>query len=279
MTVTILTRYLAAVFAAFSLAMLAIAPMAHADAVGKVTAVQTQVNKSGAGAVSVGTTVSMGDQLQSNETGLGMLVFRDESSAKLGPNSSLTIDEFVYSPGSSGSLGISLDRGISRFYGGQVSKKGAMVITTPHVILGVRGGIIDANVDGGKTSGILRAGKLTCSLNGKTRVITKPGFACVSDGNSIDVVKFRGLLSALDRPAQLAGGAGSAERGPSIEVNAGCAGPGSSSNPACQSRNGQLPSPLGNGGSALNSGGVVRTGSGSGQQDFCTSGCKIIAID
>jgi hypothetical protein len=97
---------------------------AEAETVGKMTAVQTQVSKAGAGVMRIGSGVSMGDQLRSNATGLGMIVFRDESSAKLGPNSVLTIDEFVYGGGGGGSFGISMDRGVSRFYGGQVSKKG-----------------------------------------------------------------------------------------------------------------------------------------------------------
>jgi hypothetical protein len=58
---------------------------AGAETVGKMTAVQTQVSKAGAGVMRIGSGVSMGDQLRSNSTGLGMIVFRDESSAKLGP--------------------------------------------------------------------------------------------------------------------------------------------------------------------------------------------------
>ena len=212
----------------------------HAESVGKMTAVQTQVRKAGSGVMGIGSPVSMGDQLQSNATGLGMIVFRDESSAKLGPNSHLTIDEFVYSPGSAGSFGISMDRGVSRFYGGQVSKKGQMTVTTPHVILGVRGGIVEAKVDGGGTTGILRAGKLTCYLNGEARVITKPGFACVSDGNSLNVVKFPNALTILDSPAQIAGTNVPGQRGPGIEVDAGCAGAGASSIPGCQMKPSKL---------------------------------------
>ena len=242
---------------------------ALAEAVGKMTAVQTQVRKSGSGVMKIGSPVSMGDQLQSNATGLGMIVFRDESSAKLGPNSRLTIDEFVYSPGSAGSFGISMDRGVSRFYGGQVSKKGQMKVTTPHVILGVRGGIVEAEVEGGKTTGILRAGKLTCFLNGQVQVITKPGFACMSDGNSLSVVKFPNALTILDSPAQIAGTNVPGQQGPGIVVDAGCAVAGASSIPGCQTRNGQLPTPGANGGST-NPDGAIRTGGDDDIYNFCT---------
>jgi hypothetical protein len=218
---------------------------AEAETVGKMTAVQTQVSKAGAGVMRIGSGVSMGDQLRSNATGLGMIVFRDESSAKLGPNSVLTIDEFVYGGGGSGSFGISMDRGVSRFYGGQVSKKGQMKITTPHVILGVRGGIVEVNVSNGRSVAILRAGKLTCTVDGITRVITKPGFACVADGSSLDLTKSSNSFSVLDSTARIAGTGTPGARGPGLGVDTGCAGAGSFASGNCISRSGQLPVPGG----------------------------------
>lgn len=233
---------------------------AFAEPVGKMTAVQTQIRKSGAGVIGVGAGISLGDQLASNATGLGLIVFQDESSVKLGPNSRLTIDEFAYSPGSAGNFGLSMDRGVSRFFGGQVSKKGEMKITTPHVILGVRGGIVDLKVEGGQSTGILRAGKLTCTIDGETRVITNPGFACVSNGGSISVVKLTNVMDILDSPASIAGTNVPGDKGPGIEVDAGCSGPGAHLISACQSVNGQLPNP---GTSGQNPGGIgpiIRTG-------------------
>ena len=233
---------------------------AFAEAVGKMTAVQTQIRKSGAGVIGVGAGIALGDQLRSNATGLGLIVFKDQSSVKLGPNSKLTIDEFVYSPGSNGDFGISMDRGVSRFFGGQVSKKGKMKITTPHVILGVRGGIVDAKIEGGQTTGILRAGKLTCTIDGEVRVITKPGFACISDGGSISVVKLNNALEILDSPARVAGTNVPGNKGPGIEVDAGCAGPGASQIAACQSENGQMPTPGTTGRNPGGIGPIIRTG-------------------
>lgn len=233
---------------------------AFAEAVGKMTAVQTQVRKAGAGVLGVGAGISLGDRLRSNSTGLGLIVFKDQSSVKLGPNSNLTIDEFVYSPGSNGNFGISMDRGVSRFFGGQVSKKGKMRITTPHVILGVRGGIVDAKVEGGETTGILRAGKLTCSIDGEVRVITKPGFACVSNGGSISVVKLPNAMDILDSPARIAGTNAPGNKGPGLEVDTGCAGAGASLILACQSTNGTLPTPGTTGTDPGGIGPIIRTG-------------------
>jgi hypothetical protein len=214
-----------------------------AEPVGKMTAVQTQVNKAGVGAIGVGSGISLGDRLASNATGLGLILFNDQSSVKIGPNSKLTIDEFVYSPGGFGDFGISMDRGVSRFFGGQVSKKGQMRITTPHVILGVRGGIVDIEVIVRLSTAILRAGKLTCRLGDEVRVITKTGFGCTSDGRSIDVMKIQSALKILDSPARTAGTDEPGDKGPGLQVDAGCAAAGAYLNAACQSANGQLPTP------------------------------------
>ena len=95
-------------------------------------------------------------------------------------------DEFVYQPGrNKGTISVKMKSVLVRDYGGQISKAGAMQITTPHIVLGVRGGILDTLVTGNLTKAVLRAGRMFCNVNGKTQVVTKPGFACVSDGSSV----------------------------------------------------------------------------------------------
>jgi hypothetical protein len=151
----------------------------------------------------------------------------------------------VYGGGGGGSFGISMDRGVSRFYGGQVSKKGQMKITTPHVILGVRGGIVEVNVSGGRSVAILRAGKLTCTVDGVTRVVTKPGFACVADGSSLDLTKSSNSFSVLDSTARIAGTGTPGARGPGWAWIRGVQVPVPSHRAIATSRNGQLPVPGG----------------------------------
>ncbi|MEX0627210.1 MAG: hypothetical protein WD230_01115, partial [Cucumibacter sp.] len=128
-----------------ALALAALAPGAPvlAQEVGVMTAFQTLITREGV-TLAVGSGISLGDLLISNETGLGMIVFDDESSAKIGPNASLVIDSFVYDPQSgTGSSNILLNSGLIRLYGGQISHNGDMTVETPHVVLGARGGIID----------------------------------------------------------------------------------------------------------------------------------------
>lgn len=220
------------------------ATSALAETVGRVTALQTNVSRGGQ-ALAEGSGISLGDRLRSNDTGLGVILFRDQSSAKIGPNSSLTIDDFVYGAGA-GSTGIRMDRGITRFFGGQISKKGRMQITTPHVVLAVRGGIIDLAV-GSQTVATLRAGKLTCTSNGGTKVITKPGFSCVADNGGLSTSRSAFDFSILDSTNKVAGTNEPGTRGPDVDAKAPCSGPAAFLLDRCQSRDGQLPGGLNRG--------------------------------
>ena len=60
----------------------------------------------------------------------------------VGPNSDLTIDEFVYDPrADTGKLAMSATRGVFRYVGGKISKiDGAVTVQTPVASLGIRGG-------------------------------------------------------------------------------------------------------------------------------------------
>jgi hypothetical protein len=183
-----------------AMAMLAAAP-ALAQEVGTLTAVQTLVQRTNGPTLDIGTGIFLGDHLVSNDTGLGMVVFDDESSAKIGPNAELTIDSFVYT-GSGGASSITLNGGLIRLYGGQISKSGNMQVTTPHIVLGARGGIIEILVGLEETLAILRAGQLTCKVGDIIAIITNPGFACTSDGETLktgetdlDVLR---ILDSLD---------------------------------------------------------------------------------
>jgi hypothetical protein len=74
------------------------------------------------------------------------------------------------------------------------------------------------------------------------------------------VVKLKNVMDILDSPAHIAGTNVPGDKGPGLEVDAGCAGPGASLIKACQSRNGQSPNP---GTTGRDSGGIrsiIRTG-------------------
>ena len=66
----------------------------------------------------------------------------------VGPNSDLTIDQFVYDPKSgTGKLAMSATRGVLRYVGGKLSKQdNAVTLRTSTATLAVRGGAFIANI-------------------------------------------------------------------------------------------------------------------------------------
>ena len=230
-------------FLSGTLAIALTAGSAFANAVGTTTAYQTNIVRNNSGTLGVGAPIFLGDSLRSNDTGLGMIVFEDESSAKIGPNSSLTIDEFVYSPGSrDGQIGIRLDSGLARFYGGKISKGGSMQISTPHMVLGARGGIIEIVVIGGITIAILRAGRMVCEVNGVRRVVTNPGHACTSEDGELKI-GYGGIdpFPILDSLDEVAGTGVPGSPGGGIDVSTFCASAIGAALSACQSIDGSIP--------------------------------------
>lgn len=67
------------------------------------------------------------------------LTFRDDTTISMGPNSNITLDEFVYDPNPSlSAFAMSTAEGILRFATGSLPKE-AYTITTPAATIGVRG--------------------------------------------------------------------------------------------------------------------------------------------
>jgi hypothetical protein len=225
----------------FAIAALATATLplaAQAETVGTLTKEKATISRGG-GRLAAGSAIARGDRLASNATGSGVIVFQDESSARMGPNAVLTIDEFVYNPSRrSGAIRLRQTSGLSRIYGGQISKRGKSEVRTPHIVLGVRGGIVDVAVQNGQTVATLRGGLMVCRAGGRKKTVTNPGISCVSDGNSLQVQRVAGSGRQLVTPADPGGGTSGAGGGYN---GAHCAS--GSASALCRSRDGGLPRP------------------------------------
>jgi len=107
------------------------------------------------------------------------LIFSDETALTVGPNSSVTLDEFVYDPSSNtGKAVINATKGAFRFISGSTDPR-SYRIKTPVGTMGVRGTIVDffflAN---GALVAILVEGAFQFTTNGippKTISVTRPG--------------------------------------------------------------------------------------------------------
>lgn len=191
------------------LAVLAVQPDARAQTVGTMTSEKATITKNGAGRITKGAPIARGDQLAANASGSGMIVFDDESSARLGPNARLVIDDFVYNPSrKNGTIRLRQTAGAARIFGGQISKRGTSEVRTPHIVLGVRGGIVDVVVQAGQTIVTLRAGLMKCTSGGRTRTITNPGVSCIGTGSTLQVARLQGSGSNFVDPGTGSGTSG-----------------------------------------------------------------------
>ena len=101
-------------------------------------------------------TIFMGDQIIHNEKittdskGLLQILLADGTSFTVGPNSSMSIDSFVYDPDAgSAKIVASLGKGVFRFIGGKSSKSpDGVTLNTPVGTVGVRGGISNLDFSG-----------------------------------------------------------------------------------------------------------------------------------
>ncbi|MCZ6605433.1 MAG: FecR family protein, partial [Alphaproteobacteria bacterium] len=90
----------------------------------------------------VGQGIVFKETIETEAGGQTQILFVDESTLTLGPNSNIVLDEFVYDPATSdGKLVVSMVSGALRFVGGKISKSGGMTIKTPAATIGIRGGI------------------------------------------------------------------------------------------------------------------------------------------
>jgi hypothetical protein len=141
---------------------------------------------SGRHALLVGVTVFEHERVISAADGQAQLLFRDGSSFTVGPNADLVLDEFDYDAqagdgaAGKGRIALTLGKGVFRFVGGVLSKSGAVGLTTPTALLGVRGGIalIEVAEDGATTATLLHGEALTVTArSGETARITRAGFS------------------------------------------------------------------------------------------------------
>jgi len=120
---------------------------AHADeaAIGYVKTASGEayvVSKSGKTPAKPGTPVFQGSQLKTGAKSSLGVTFKDETVMSFGPDTELTVDEYLYAP-SQGKLklGSKLAKGSMNYVSGVIAKlqPDAVTVTTPTGTIGVRG--------------------------------------------------------------------------------------------------------------------------------------------
>lgn len=191
-------------------------PASAAPKVGVTAAVnQDARSKQPGGAASVltlGKNVIFNEQIITDGAGLVQVLLLDGTTFTVGPNSQLTIDEFVYNPDTGDAKVVAtLAKGAFRFIGGQTSRKpGGATIRTPAGSLGIRGAMVEGNVDGsrGTFSMIFGQEVVYTGPNGSERLF-EPGFTLnVAGGGGSTQVRPRTSADASAFKNALAGGPG-----------------------------------------------------------------------
>nr|WP_295769967.1 FecR domain-containing protein [Rhodoferax sp.] len=154
--------------------------------------------------VYIGNAVTFGERFKTDSTGTIHILFMDQSSMTLGPNSELVIDEFTFHPETKrGSISIKFIQGALRVVGGFVSKfsssqgRSAVQVRAPTATIGIRGGITLVQADQNNTQGIFLFGdEMEFSTTDGTllHTVNRPGFS-VSSGPD-------GVGSPLRHPSQ-----------------------------------------------------------------------------
>ena len=116
------------------------ATSSHAqETIGKAKSVIPQAEGSHAGLLSSGSNVYSKETVRTGQAGQVDLQFKDNSNLKVGANSSVHLDKFVYDPNkSAGDVAVEATRGTFRFVTGSQGSE-AYKIKTPYGTLGVRG--------------------------------------------------------------------------------------------------------------------------------------------
>jgi hypothetical protein len=125
----------------------------------------------------IGANVVENEKIRTNGDGTANLIFADRSTLTVGKGSEVTLDKFVYDPGTkSGNMVLSLGQGALRFVGGQLSKDGNVQVKTPTATMTIRGGIalFFTTPDGGSIGLLLYGNALTDQGSGQE--INRPGF-------------------------------------------------------------------------------------------------------
>ena len=188
---------------------------ADVERVGVNAAVNTNANGTPPGGTM--RTLVLGEDIVHNErittdaNGQTQIMFLDGSSVSIGPNSDMTIDEFVYDPKTgTGKMSLTDLQGAMRFVGGKLSKQeDAVSVHLGTATIGVRGGVFLASAKPGGASNVIfvfgKAVNVT-GASGCSQQLYRPGFQvsiakpgdCPSNPQAATLGTMSAILLALD---------------------------------------------------------------------------------
>ncbi len=121
----------------------------------------------------LGTGVVQDETVASSASGRGQILFADETTLSLAPNTTIVLDRFVFNPDGSGQMGLQMTTGALRFIGGTLSRAQEATVTTPTATIGIRGSSALVLYQNGGSIAVFLAGERLClTSSGGRRVCT-----------------------------------------------------------------------------------------------------------
>lgn len=174
--------------------------------IGVAAAVKNRVEgviSGGVRPLSSGSEVFAREVVRTGEESMAQLLFLDETSLSIGPQSEVTLDRFVYDPNrGAGSLVLNATRGAFRFVSGS-QQPSSYQIRTPVATIGVRGTIFDGYITKNAQGQwviviVLVEGATSVKLGGKVYELSKPGQALILNENGeVQVVNWDSTLFSV----------------------------------------------------------------------------------
>ena len=90
------------------------------------------------------------ERVEATPIGAGQFLLLDQTSLTVWPDSDIVLDAYLYDPETAtGEMTLSATRGVMRFIGGKISKTTDVIVTTPHTVIAIPGGLaqIEATSD------------------------------------------------------------------------------------------------------------------------------------
>ncbi|WP_420862643.1 FecR family protein [Algirhabdus cladophorae] len=178
-----------------------------AQDIGTVASLTPQMQGQLAGAaptrLRVGSTVVADQTIITGSRGRGQLLFVDETTLSVAPQSRITLDRFIYDPNrGAGEIGLSLARGALRFIGGKATDRQPAEIVTPTGTISIRGSSALVVIQNGQTFVVFVAGERLCFAvaNGKRSCTNRRGGVLSEDGylGKISQPTLAGFLARID---------------------------------------------------------------------------------
>ena len=170
--------------------------------IGVAAAVRNQVTatlSSQQRALAAGNAVHQNEMIRTGASSVAQLLFSDQTTLSVGPQSEVRLDNYVYDPSrSTGDVAVSLTSGAMRFVSGSQNPS-SYQIRTPVATIGVRGTIVDFLMIGGRLFVILAEGRILITLSDGTQIqLNNPGQAIeiFSDGTTSSPFTWRGRYEA-----------------------------------------------------------------------------------